>query len=661
MASMAVGHPAPHWSTVPLFLFILATAAAETVIVERVCPTASGAVLLRAGSRGTVTAWRREPRTRLWSLPASELPPPAASQCHTAAPCAPGAPCVLPHASPDAVPRWHSAAALPVGAGSLSTPAPRLQAVHTLDVFGSTVLGTAPRVVLRAGHRFAHTPLWNCSWAVLELDTQQCAGRTNAESAGGATDVVRAFALSLGILLGFVGTLAAGLLLRLCRPSSIERDLRSRAAAAAAVAAAEGWGAGAVCRHVQPSTVLADGVVACGLVRCDTAHCLGTVCPGAELFRGTLEDGRSVTVKRVSKALRGAAAEHEAAFFVATECVCKGAVSCYALEEDAAWFYFAFTPCRETLAAWVLRHRDAAEVASPECAHLMLGLARGVQWLHQHGFVHGDLSPEKVVVDTCGNPRICDFGLVVQEQAQPQSSAPTHAQAHTHAPRTPGWQAPEVLAHGDGAVSCAADVFALGCMFQCMATGRHPFGDTAAERDARVAAYAPDFARLGRAPLLLHLVQMAVRREAAQRALADDVVGHMFFWPLKKRIDFVCAVSERLDSAPGDALVKAQMEEYLGRLPELHRWQSRVAPCLFGDSTNRRVVAYTTHSDVLRLIRNKARHFHDLDGCEKALLVSFPDGFFRYFDDRFPALFVCVYEFVCHTLSNEPGFNNIYF
>lgn len=502
----------------------------------------------------------------------------------------------------------------------------------------------------------------------------------------GGADAVRAFALSLGVLLGFVGTLAAALVVRLVRPSRLDRALCARAAAAAAIAQTQP-------RRVRPSTVLPDGFLACGAVRLDPARPLGTVAPGAELFGGKLEDGRAVTVKRVCKRVRGAAAAHDAAFLVQTECLCRAAVTVYALEEDLVAYFFAITPCRETLAAWIQRRAkvvaDAGEVeeekengddkggneenkrrvpvvVTAELSHLMLGIAKGIQWLHQHGLVHGDLSPEKIVIDQCGNPRICDFGFVSQQQ---QQEAPSDSQlpplqppkSNNNAPRTPGWVTPEVLRNGEDAVSCAADAFALGCLFQCMATGQHPFGYTAAERDAHVAAFAPDFAPLSTAPLLLHLVQMLVRRDPAQRALVDDAVGHIFFWPLKKRIDFVCTVFERLDSEPPTALVRRQMEEYLGRLPELRAWQHRVDPCLFGDSTNRRVVAYETRSDVLRLIRNKARHFHDLDPREKALLVSFPEGFFRYFDDRFPALFVCVFEFICHTLSHEPCFNGIYF
>ncbi|KAJ7878664.1 kinase-like domain-containing protein, partial [Mycena leptocephala] len=41
----------------------------------------------------------------------------------------------------------------------------------------------------------------------------------------------------------------------------------------------------------------------------------------------------------------------------------------------------------------------------------VLGVASGLEYLHDHGIVHGDLKPSNVLVDEQFVPHICDFGI----------------------------------------------------------------------------------------------------------------------------------------------------------------------------------------------------------------------------------------------------------
>lgn len=43
---------------------------------------------------------------------------------------------------------------------------------------------------------------------------------------------------------------------------------------------------------------------------------------------------------------------------------------------------------------------------------VFLGVSKGLEHLHSHNIVHGDLKPSNVVIDSKGVPKICDFGLL---------------------------------------------------------------------------------------------------------------------------------------------------------------------------------------------------------------------------------------------------------
>ncbi|KAI5122714.1 hypothetical protein M0805_009767 [Coniferiporia weirii] len=49
----------------------------------------------------------------------------------------------------------------------------------------------------------------------------------------------------------------------------------------------------------------------------------------------------------------------------------------------------------------------------PECdvLHLILGIAQGLEYLHDNGIVHSDIKSDNVLVDTSGEAVICDFGI----------------------------------------------------------------------------------------------------------------------------------------------------------------------------------------------------------------------------------------------------------
>ncbi|KAJ7666763.1 kinase-like domain-containing protein [Mycena polygramma] len=101
---------------------------------------------------------------------------------------------------------------------------------------------------------------------------------------------------------------------------------------------------------------------------------------------------------------------------------------------------------------------------------LILDVAFGVRYLHTQRVVHGDLKAINVLVTPSRRACIADFGLSAM------SNSITMRFTHSTAPRggTVRYQAPELF-QGDGQKHYESDVYAVGCVFYEISTGKVPF------------------------------------------------------------------------------------------------------------------------------------------------------------------------------------------
>jgi len=132
-----------------------------------------------------------------------------------------------------------------------------------------------------------------------------------------------------------------------------------------------------------------------------------------------------------------------------------------------------------TLAGWI-HGRTRQE---PQAVALFRGIAEGVAYAHEKGFIHRDLKPTNVLLDVIDDevvPRVSDFGLVLE----PDSTLT----ADGGALGTPRYAALEQLEDAHRA-DVRADVFSLGVMLVEMLSGGLPFPQLGTE--ARAARRAP--------------------------------------------------------------------------------------------------------------------------------------------------------------------------
>jgi serine/threonine-protein kinase len=133
--------------------------------------------------------------------------------------------------------------------------------------------------------------------------------------------------------------------------------------------------------------------------------------------------------------------------------------------EDRGQPYVAMTLVGSSLEQ-ALRKRGS--IAPDEAAHLVIEIARAVDYVHQHGIVHCDLKPSNILLDG-EQPLITDFGL--SRVLEPDWGLDTMDQRRLEG--TIPYMAPE---QARGEPEKASDIHALGAILFVLLTGRTPFG-----------------------------------------------------------------------------------------------------------------------------------------------------------------------------------------
>ena len=170
----------------------------------------------------------------------------------------------------------------------------------------------------------------------------------------------------------------------------------------------------------------------------------------------------------------------------------------------------------ETLAGETLDHLlDGPPLRAAELAHLGSHLASALRYLHGEGILHLDLKPSNVVAER-GRAKLIDLS---------HARAPGRMRAGNG---TWCYMAPEQARGGE--VGAAADVWGLGIVLWCAATGESPLEDLAEDLDV-------DEPQLhGRVPPLrsartrlpvrfTSLVDACVAPDVADRPRLDEALG----------------------------------------------------------------------------------------------------------------------------------------
>lgn len=174
--------------------------------------------------------------------------------------------------------------------------------------------------------------------------------------------------------------------------------------------------------------------------------------------------------------------------------------------------------------------RDQGPLSLERAVTYLLQAARGLAHAHQAGIIHRDVKPANFLVSTAGTLKLLDLGLarVEQQIAEAEDTAQLTITQADQLMGTLGYMAPEQAEDAHQA-SVAADLYALGCTFHHMVTGRPPFAGSSATKVliAHREQAPPDLAGV-LPPILSALYQGLLAKDPTDRpASADEVVRRL--------------------------------------------------------------------------------------------------------------------------------------
>ncbi|KOS21217.1 Serine/threonine-protein kinase ppk4 [Escovopsis weberi] len=424
-------------------------------------------------------------------------------------------------------------------------------------------------------------------------------------------------------------------------------------------------------------------ILSMGNIQVNTDVELGMGSNGTVVFAGTF-DGRDVAVKRMTIQFYDIATRETRLLKESDDH--PNVIRYFSQIMRGDFLYIALERCACSLADVIEKphhFRELANAGQKDLPGVLYQITNGISHLHSLRIVHRDLKPQNILVnmDKGGRPRllVSDFGLCKKLEGGQSSFGATTGRAAG----TSGWRAPELLLDDDGRdrggliddsthsgsgtilvgdsstlangrrATRAIDIFSLGLVFFYVLTnGSHPFdcGDRyMREVNIRKGTYnlAPldalgDFAFEAK-----DLIASMLKPDPKSRPAAKDVMSHPFFWSAKKRLAFLCDVSDHFEKEPRDppSPALAELEGYAWEITKGDFL--RLLPREFVDSLGKqRKYSGGRLLDLLRALRNKRNHYEDMSESLKRSVGSLPEGYLSFWTVKFPMLLLTCWNVV---------------
>eukprot|EP01038_Epipyxis_sp_PR26KG_P006944 gene6944-9498_t len=203
------------------------------------------------------------------------------------------------------------------------------------------------------------------------------------------------------------------------------------------------------------------------------------------------------------------------------------------------------------------------------------------------------------------------------------------------------------------------DVFSLGCViYYVLSLGDHPFGQWF-EREANIINNNYNLSVLSEYPDAYDLVKNMIQSDPLLRPSSNEICYHSFFWPTDKRLEFLVEFSDRLEQESADSHLMLMIESNAMSIVG-SRWDRKLDSLLLEDMGKYRKYDANSVRDLLRVIRNKKHHYHELSIEIKNTVGSMPTEFYYYFDRRFPKLLLHCVDVAKRFISSEKYFSLLF-
>ncbi|XP_031639116.1 uncharacterized protein LOC116351174 [Contarinia nasturtii] len=197
-----------------------------------------------------------------------------------------------------------------------------------------------------------------------------------------------------------------------------------------------------------------------------------------------------------------------------------------------------------------------------------------------------------------------------------------------------------------------------------MSSGMHPFGD-AVKRQLNIISYECDLKLFSNPDMLdstgvlaEELIGDMISREPVRRPTAKAILSHPFFWNAEKILNFLQDVSDRVEKIDFQSDPLKTLEKN-SKFITREDWNLHLDETITSDLRKYRAYQGNSVRDLLRALRNKKHHYHELSIETQMRLGPIPQSFMKYWIDRFPRLLSHSYH-ALESCSNEPIFSCYY-
>lgn len=170
-------------------------------------------------------------------------------------------------------------------------------------------------------------------------------------------------------------------------------------------------------------------------------------------------------------------------------------VTVYDFDRDGAMVYLTMEYLSGKPLSQILRAPGFSGMPYAEVLHIVQGIAKGLAYAHERGFVHCDLKPANVFLLDSGDVKVIDFGIARVFHKTEEDVEATVFDAGSLGGLTPAYASPEMIEHLEP--DPRDDIYALACITYELLTGRHPFDRVSATQARSSGMSAPRPKNLG--------------------------------------------------------------------------------------------------------------------------------------------------------------------